>query len=128
MESIKAEDLRKGNIITTTGQPERIRGCVDNLVYFEDETSAGIGYCFGIPLTPEILIKAGFNYKNDTSSVARLEIAYIDSGYPCSLQSSGSGICIARSGVGAITAPVFYVHQLQNLYHILTGEEININL
>jgi|ERR1051325_3201089 hypothetical protein len=82
----------------------------------------------GIPLTPEILEKCGFNYGNNKSGVLRLEIAYLNEDYPCTLQVSGSGIQICRSGVGSICPSIFYLHQLQNLYFALTGKELEINL
>lgn len=125
---IEAKELRTGNYVIYHGEVEET--CkLDAEDIFLTETKEGYRQLHSpIPLTPDILEKAGFHYNNNRSSVARREIAYQDSDYPCSLQLSGSGICIARSGIGAITAPVFYLHQLQNLFYALTGEELTINL
>jgi hypothetical protein len=81
-----------------------------------------------IPLTPEILEKAGL-VKDKRSGVAMRTIAYSDESYPCTLQVSGGGkMLVCRSGMYSIGAPCEYLHQLQNLYFALTGEELNIEL
>lgn len=76
-----------------------------------------------IPLTPEILLACGFTHRPG-SDVLMLTIAYEDGDYPCTLQKTGDGIQICRSGIGAITAHINSLHQLQNLYHSLTGREL----
>jgi len=125
---IKASDLRAGNWVNLNMKhPMQIYGVWSGSVYNKNGERISIEHVSPIELTPELFIKIGFNYKNNTSSVAILAIDYIDSDYPCTLQSSGSGICIARSGIGAITVPIFHLHQLQNLYHALTGHDLTIN-
>lgn len=69
------------------------------------------------------LPRFGFT-KPEHSNVYRLTIDYADTDYPCQLQQTGDGIQVCRSGIGAKTAPVEYVHQLQNLYCFLVGKEI----
>jgi len=83
--------------------------------------------CNPILLTPQILEKAGFNRKAG-SSIYQIIIKYEDSKYPCTLQRTGDGFQICRSGIGAITSPIEYLHQLQNLYFELTREEITYSL
>lgn len=69
------------------------------------------------------LPRFGFT-KPYNSNVYRLPIDYIGTDYPCELQQTGDGIQVCRSGIGAKTAPVEYVHQLQNLHYFLVGKEI----
>lgn len=120
---IKTEDLRKGNIITITGTPERIRGCVDNLVYFEDETSAGIGYCFGIPLTEIILLSSGDFGKWPDGAITSGNCEYaFDIERKLLMKHNevdGSNIYISY-------IPIEHVHQLQNIWRDLTGAELTI--
>lgn len=136
---MKIEDLRIGNYVTTLKANNLSRvnnifgasGLVDCV-----EVASGMPhfrlslllFCKPIQLTPEILEKCGFAYARKNSSVLQFKIAYNDSDYPCSLQVSGSGIQICRSGIGAICAPIEYLHQLQNLYYALTGTELEIKL
>jgi hypothetical protein len=77
-----------------------------------------------IQLTPEILLACGFTPRPG-SGVLMLTIAYEDGDYPCTLQRTGDGIQICRSGIGAITAHIDSLHQLMNLYHSLTNKELN---
>ena len=49
---------------------------------------------------------------------------YADSDYPCTLQRTGDGMQVCRSGIGAKTAIMEHVHQLQNLYFSLVGREL----
>lgn len=80
-----------------------------------------------VELSPEMLQGCGFTTP-EHSRVSRMTIAYANSNSPCTLQDSASGIQICRGGIGAICAPVFSLHQLQNLYFALTGAELIINL
>lgn len=121
---IRPEELRIGNWVATIyATPHRIDG---SDLYAMDKSREQPSPIFfdPIPFTPSILEKCGFNCRQG-SSIYRRDISYIDEDYPCSLQLSGSGIQIARSGIGAICAPVFNLHQLQNLFWCLTGEELN---
>lgn len=62
--------------------------------------------------------------RGHNSNVWILTIDYADSAYPCTLQRTGDGIQICRSGIGAKTAILEHVHQLQNLYFSLVGREL----
>tara|TARA_R110000868_G_scaffold119128_1_gene315619 strand:- start:135 stop:491 length:357 start_codon:yes stop_codon:yes gene_type:complete len=70
-----------------------------------------------IPLTEEWLIKLGFTLDNETD-------LYVSPDKFCSLQIEGYGQEVMRE----FNIPVEnlkHVHQLQNLYFALTGEELN---
>jgi len=78
-----------------------------------------------VPLTPEILEKCGFEKQEDG-----------DGGYYRELLS-GNGFLFVEGDKKGYTdvfidlsehLRVRYVHQLQNLYFALTGEELTINL
>lgn len=69
------------------------------------------------------LPRFGFT-KRDNSSVYMLTIDYADTDYPCTLQRTGDGIQVCRSGIGAKTAILEHVHRLQNLYFSLVGAEL----
>ena len=71
-----------------------------------------------IPLSPEILEKAGFRYDGyvwDTDKVVFGD--YKDGVHYC------NGFSIGNKGI-----KIEFVHQLQNLYFALTGQELTINL
>lgn len=102
-----------------------------NLIEHENNTGYAVDCELGdlkpIPLTPKLLEAAGFSC-SEGSRVWMMKIKYQDGDYPCTLQQTGDGIQICRSGIGAITAPVYFIHQLQNLFFSLVGTELNINL
>jgi hypothetical protein len=106
---MKANELRVGNwIIGCNGKYFQI---------FEDGMEILMGARnYGdfdpIPLTPEILEKAGFE--------KGLNGYFFRGGVEYNLKRhmlEGFGYC-----------EILYVHQLQNLYYALTGEELNIEL
>jgi hypothetical protein len=74
-----------------------------------------------IPLTEEILLKAGFRetIHGFTNDVLRLGYITTDDYYQCILTPQGNRWLLI---------PMQYLHQLQNLYFALTGQELNIEL
>jgi len=137
---IDAKSLRIGNIVIANGLYEREILTVEQIgtagtfrddkrvVLFKNrDVGEFVSDLEGVEITPEWLERMGF-YRKDNSSVYRTTIAYEETNYPAELQQTGDGIQVCRSGIGAITAPVEYVHQLQNLYYALTGEELKIEL
>ena len=73
-----------------------------------------------IPLTPEILEKAGFRQAITNDRIWLLRIGDTN----LMLHIDGH----AWSYSGPILIKIKYVHQLQNLYFALTGEELKIEL
>lgn len=73
-----------------------------------------------IPLTPEILEKAGFKAKG--SGFWNLEKDF------CSLEVYINDKSITTFSYNWEVAECQNLHQLQNLYFALTGEELNIEL
>lgn len=79
------------------------------------------GYGVPIHLTPEILEKAGFKRE---AALQLYHCCEVEIGY---LENGGNSYDFFFSFRDQ-TQFIKYVHQLQNLYHALTGEELIINL
>ena len=121
---MKAQDLRIGNWVTSfDGGFIQVNGYLISMLH--DHPNHNMKP-YPIELDSEIFIKAGFEYCRVGSTVLKLNISNEDEEYPCSLQVSGSGIQVCRCGIGAICSPVFYLHELQNLYYALTQNELII--
>lgn len=135
---ILANELRIGNYASAHGK--EIIKCVgldEHFFYYMFDSCIKSSYYLSdiesIPLTPEILEKAGF------------EETYADNAYklPFNKYSLHSiVITLAKENIvtildeytGKEQTTVFadaicqYLHQLQNLYFALTGEELNVQL
>lgn len=84
-----------------------------------------------IPITPEILKQAGFDfipdwdYPDRSKDDAFVKIPYIIS----ETNNNVYGLSWYIAGIFASTpTELIYLHQLQNLYFALTNEELQINL
>ena len=117
---IQANELRLGNYFETPEQKEKVREIsfsYDEGVTFINDWNVSI--IKPIPLTEEILLKCGFEKKN--GYVFR-KIGFILNGRK------------VKDSIGfhfihyECTTECSYLHQLQNLYFALTGEELNVEL
>lgn len=116
---IKANELRIGNFIKNFKNEIH---CVKEIRvdYWSNKPGSFQTFSFeksnGIPLTPEVLEKCGFDengklnhfkigYDNDDFVKAQMSVQFQDT-----------------------MIKVKYLHQLQNLYFALTGNELEINL
>ena len=121
-----ANELRIGNYFQQPND-EKIYSVLaideDNVAYGKDEIGFNhywwweIEHIIPIPLTSEILEKAGFK-KCD-----RVEVGWELNGF----QDMGKHGVIQRY-ISTNLLKLHYVHQLQNLIFALTGEELNIEL
>lgn len=130
---LKASELRIGNILRcTTREGSVFVGPVTQLLESEltaGETNSRFTYdrCEPIELTPEILETVGFkNYRNrnvDFNLIKkRVHLNYSDDYLSHFVPDEGNEkVCYAIPHIK-------YLHQLQNLYFALTGEELEINL
>jgi len=111
---MKASDLRIGNLVYFETDRGKILLPVETIrkdkissgfevSYYDDEKTSYI------PLTEEWLLKFGFKINGNTMKINILGI-------------NGSFFFEHELGISQIS----YVHQLQNLYWILTGEELTI--
>lgn len=88
----------------------------------------------GIPLTTEILEKAGFEVTGRDKSIYTLFLSKLDESefsrqrIDFFVDNSHGKVELCRSGVCFKMVPCQYLHQLQNLIHTLTGEELKITL
>lgn len=118
---IQATELRIGNwVLGIVGQPERVV-----------KLQAGAVYQWNNPieLTEEILLKCGFETYDDKTYKLDLEegnrwtwLEYDKEYYPfVRLYCDDSFYMIDNAKASTL-------HQLQNLYYALTGEELEVNL
>jgi hypothetical protein len=129
---MKATELRPSNMVNwvlDTTEGEKLTLAVIRCLHMnvaEDETGQTHAYCrlVGIPLTDTVLISAGFN-KTDRLPFYQIEM-------PDNIGqihiNPDNGIVWLRHGRNENTMinpkSIFYVHQLQNLYFALTGQEL----
>jgi hypothetical protein len=125
---IKVNELRVGNWIDFAGTIAPVTEIdgeniwVRGKIKLPDSTkypSFPIKRLKGIPLTPDILEKAGFTEGRITSAV------YYHKGRNFSLEGHAT---IKDHGFRYNSLQVKHLHQLQNLYFALTGEELAINM
>jgi len=121
---MEARECRIGNWVTHKGVPIKVRSIIDP-AYHAETTAALIDMSDiepyePIPLTEEILLKAGFEFKENAYysqwfGTTRIRIVGYDSNYTW-LWNTSKGTKLEN------------LHQLQNLIFALTGEELNITL
>jgi hypothetical protein len=119
---IKPEELRIGNYYLIGDTAIRLgQKAFELLIVFNT-----VDRLTPIPLTPEILEKCGFELNKYNSTYGHSGIGYL-----C-LEPLNQGqydvIPICDNGKAINKKPLQHLHQLQNLYYTLTGEELNLNL
>lgn len=127
---MKAQELRIGNYVRYYNKSYQLTSIQeDNTIRFKTKTST-IG-CFSIkrikpiPLTDEWLIKFGFEHPNNIwyskfislASKACFEYFYVNTKGEVNISESNNEYFLTR---------IKHVHQLQNLYFALTGQELEI--
>ena len=131
MEEIKAGDIMLGNYIQSPygNYPIAEIGYKDDDAYIrQKDCHAGyyLSYCRPIPLTEDILLKAGFRKRKmsgyDTHFIYSLFIGGETIGITAIYNADFS---IMLHGVAR---GVKYLHRLQNIIKIITGNELEINL
>jgi len=133
---IQIQDLRIGNLVMYNDQnhepsPTPIKVGISDLILIIEDTKECV-YA-PIPLTEEILLKAGFEFWCDELGIKCFYKIYgIE--YFC---VATNGFYQLRSGLKDSDAAwrlgnnypfIKHLHQLQNLYFALTGEELKITL
>ena len=152
---ISANELRIGNWYNDGYRHKKVTAAfIQKLQSLHKIKSASLRFYTPIPLTPEILEKAGFEfieYEDITDSASIFSLCstykhkksfYSYDYYVNVIDGKGEtteGItertcfefclaCPATDGELIVAAQIKYLHQLQNLYFALTGEELEINL
>lgn len=132
--SIQASDLRIGNwVMDDDGKVSKIEalwskewkefdGSDPELFGLRINNDIGwlSDHLSGIPLTPEILEKCGFNKVNRSSTTRGWQDKNIH------LREMSDGKIVLQAGYKKIN--VVSLHQLQNLYFCLTGSELEVNI
>lgn len=136
---MKAQELRTGNYLSTVADEDEML-VVDAIDSVEGTLSANgiddwyIGGVEGIPLTPKWLEKFGFQVEYGYGVIYFLNndepigIEYKRDGsksYQVIIRNHGS--CCDSYEHPKRKGSIQYVHQLQNLFYALTGEELAIS-
>ena len=122
---IQAKELRLGNL-TNLGEVKVIE--YPNLFYVVDEDNVSFKSTWAkiepIPLTEEWLVKFGFvaheHYEGNYNIISNSKQRFL-------IRTRTDVVQIRLNGRPIINKMPEYVHQLQNLYFALTGEELTIN-
>lgn len=116
---IQATELRIGNwVLGIVGQPERVV-----------KLQAGAVYQWNNPieLTEEILLKCGFG-GFDGNKFFEISIKETSNKMVWLAFSKEKSFVTIRVNEMGFKVKMQYLHQLQNLYYALTGEELEVNL
>ena len=114
---MKANELRIGNWVNCFGLPMRVEpNTILSLLEIENNKKICIDLS-AIPLTDEILLKCGFEKHRTTDIYA----------------THAKGLINVNDGLVFLVNNGFlnhikHLHQLQNLYFALTGEELEVDL
>lgn len=119
---MKANELRIGNLITYNNEVFAVFGFDNSIIKLRAQWAVSIVNADPIPLTEEWLLKFGFerHWEDDWANPY-----YILTGW---------GICINADNMqpaefgfeDVVKYKLQFVHQIQNLYFALTGEELTI--
>jgi hypothetical protein len=128
---IKASELRIGNLLSFKGKIMKVSGIepTNKGIYLEgDDGKFALEGPATIPLTPEWLKRCGMELRKDdkvwqiqVGNTSYLEIEAEDPFMAGVTPETWRDLCPVY-----IWGDVKYVHQLQNLYFALTGEELEI--
>lgn len=111
---MKSNELRIGNFVLQDN--ELIAGIVSNTLH---KFSIGQIYLQPIPLTEEWLLKLGFERQENNWKTLNLHFATISWE-----RLAGTALSFEKESI--YLPHIKFIHQLQNLYFTLTGEELTI--
>lgn len=113
---LKASEVRVGNIISNGSDYVIVSN--DNISFILSNLT---NYC-PVGLTEEILFDSGFRKVSDTQRY------FLDRVEGYFLIFSGKLGLACKRGSKPVGVPICYVHQLQNTFYCLTGDELTIPL
>ena len=123
---MRVAELRIGNWVynsTTKNKMQVYPMMIPQLYTIEKENgSLGDSNIKPIPLTEEILLKCGFVKDDFSKTYVRYSIGNFNI-----IHDTDKDIFIC-DGIKYTLVCVEYLHQLQNLYYVLTGEELEVSL
>jgi len=128
MPSIKASELRIGNLVDLGNRIAKVTeinhlSCVVVDLEETQDTIEDYERVQGIILTEEWLLKFGFTLYNKENPIMFKGVVFIEQ-----RQKTLIGTQFFTFGFEGNTIKLKYVHQLQNLYFALTGEELILNI
>jgi len=112
---MKAEELRIGNTINYLGKHVN---CTAETIYAVSKIIQPSVMYLGIPLTEEWLLNIGFEKKGNIYENWTMFTVWVNPDVFDGFIADWADKAIRE---------VKYVHELQNLYFSLTGEELNLN-
>lgn len=125
-EMIKAQELRINNLISDRNgfKMKVVSIHNDGTIYCDFDGNEGDVWefddknpCYGIPLTEEILLKCGFTSLDENVFIHK-ELRYSDT---FKIREDGYIAFVSRE---VYITKIKYLHQLQNLFFSITGEEL----
>lgn len=124
---IQANELRIGNWVGNLANSAKVTAILYAGVRLLDQNGEYFEKLNPIPLTPEILEKAGFVKEEGTIECWTKENPEFSI---CKTQSGGFMFCVLSFETVQLVqkCKMNSLHQLQNLYFALTGTELNISL
>lgn len=138
---MRANEIRLGNLFAMKDFPMYVEAIFRDKVYLNFEGNEGdvweedLKDLVPIPLTEEILLKAGFEKENEDDKYGRVFlipntkyiIRIVNYGNPQS-KDFGYSLEISDDKDWCSIKRIYYLHDLQNLIFALTGKEIKIEL
>lgn len=116
---VDTKELRQGNILIYNDRFEKVVGFVGNKIYHEEEEGEPLPRSLeqyeGVPLTTDILERTLFTYNSNTNT-------YEKDGFAITGKDGAWNLVLFGDVVNY--NPMAWLHQLQNVYFDLTGEEV----
>jgi len=120
---LEATDLRIGNkVATVNGETEEIKSILSDGVLTKLGCAWDYNEIYPTPLTEERLKRFGFKHVPNSEDQYLLQLKEGEL-YATPDQAGLYGAFLVVAG-NVLTKPKKHVHQLQNLYHALTGQEL----
>jgi len=127
-------ELRIGNWLKINGRTQQVVDCMCDSVNTKFHQGIPFDMIEPIPLTEDWLFKLGFEFDSKDSFT---DIMYYEKKYDSKLNKISGEITISVDSCGLVQlsdnnikwvdiCKIKYVHQLQNLYFALTGEELEV--
>ena len=125
---MKVEELRVGNYLEKDGKIEMVSSIhSDNTIRLQENKNANCHGCYSlnkpiikpIPLSEDWMLN--FNFEQQTSDYFVIDLAGFSMRYYYNFSGSTWKFELEDKII-----ELYYVHQLQNLFHSLTGEELTL--
>lgn len=137
MEEIKAGDIMTGNyLFASDNQIHKVSKFDEHTVWFEKTVNkygvscwvtSKITECRPILLTEDILLKCGFELVQDGDFSKRYDLIK-DERFDFLINNGNEQLSGIRFKGNTLYDEIKYLHQLQNLFFILSGNQLIINI